>query len=87
MTRKQEYHDKGVLVISHQFDPSINIIFTDGKGYRVDVKQAIAKVATFSFYIVSGGYPKQDLPGLGIDRLAAYYRKFNLGKLTGIDLL
>ncbi|MEK7617860.1 MAG: penicillin-binding protein 2 [Patescibacteria group bacterium] len=86
---KTEYHDKGVLVISHQFDPSINYNFygwkRDGLG-KVDVKQAIAKSSDIFFYIVSGGYPKQDLPGLGIDRLAAYYRKFNLGKLTGIDL-
>lgn len=84
-----EYNDKGVLVIPHQYDAAVNYNFygwkREGLG-KVDVKQAIAKSSDIFFYIVSGGYQKQDLPGLGIERLAAYYRKFNLGKLTGIDL-
>lgn len=84
-----KYNDKGVLVIPHRYDPTIEYNFygwkRDGLGI-VDVKQAIAKSSDIFFYIVSGGYPKQNLPGLGIDKLAEYYRKFNLGKITGIDL-
>lgn len=84
-----KYNDKGVLVIPHQYDPKIEYNFygwkRDGLGL-VDVKQAIAKSSDIFFYIVSGGYQKQDFPGLGIDKLASYYRKFNLGKLTEIDL-
>jgi len=83
------YNDKGVLVIPNRYDPSIGYNFygwkRDGLGV-VDVRQAIAKSSDIFFYIVSGGYPKQDLPGLGIDKLAEYYRKFNLGRVTGIDL-
>ena len=83
------YNDTGVLVIPNQFDPSIDYNFYGWKRTglgKVDVRQAIALSSDIFFYIVAGGYPSQDLPGLGIDRLAAYYRKFNLGRLTGIDL-
>jgi penicillin-binding protein 2 len=52
----------------------------------VDVKSAIAKSSDIFFYIVAGGYPKANLLGLGIDKLSAYYRKFGLGQMTGVDL-
>ncbi len=83
------YNDRGVLVIPNQYDPSINYNFYGWKRTglgKVDVRQAIAKSSDIFFYLVSGGYPQGDVTGLGIDKLAAYYRKFNLGKPTGIDL-
>lgn len=84
-----KYNDQGVLIIPHRYDPSVDYSFygwkREGLGL-VDVRQAIAKSSDIFFYIVSGGYPKADLPGLGIDRLAAYFRKFNLGRSLGIDL-
>jgi len=89
INEKTVYVDRGVLVIQHQYDPKIDYNFygwkRDGLG-PVDIKGAIAKSSDIFFYIVSGGYPKQDWPGLGIDKLASYYRKFNLGRVTGIDL-
>ena len=89
ISEKTVYNDRGVLVIPNQYDPSINYNFYGWKRTGlgpVDVRQAIAKSSDIFFYLVSGGYPEADLPGLGIDRLAAYYRKFNLGKPTAIDL-
>jgi len=87
--KQTKYEDTGVLVIPNQYDPSIDYNFygwkREGLGI-VDVKQAIAKSSDIFFYIVSGGYDKLGLPGLGIDKLSEYYRKFNLGNVTGIDL-
>ncbi|MBI3231796.1 MAG: penicillin-binding protein 2 [Candidatus Doudnabacteria bacterium] len=83
------YNDKGVLVIPHRFDPRIDYNFygwkRDGLG-KVNVIQAIAKSSDIFFYIVSGGLERLNLPGLGIEKLAEYYRRFNLGKPTGVDL-
>ena len=36
------------------------------------------------FYIVGGGY--QDRPGLGVERIVAYAKKFGFGSVLGIDL-
>jgi penicillin-binding protein 2 len=62
-------------------------------GYRreglglVDIYSAIAKSSDIYFYTIGGGNPKTSVKeGLGPDRLAAWYRKFNLGSLLGIDL-
>jgi penicillin-binding protein 2 len=89
ITEQTEYKDNGVLVIPNQYNSNINYNFygwkRDGLGV-VDVKLAIAKSSDIFFYIVAGGYPKTNLPGLGIDKLSAYYRKFGLGEITGIDL-
>ncbi len=89
ISEKTEYKDNGVLVIPNQYNPMINYNFygwkRDGLG-MVDVKLAIAKSSDIFFYIVAGGYPKANLPGLGIDKLSAYYRKFGLGQMTGVDL-
>ena len=83
------YRDSGVLVIPNQYNPKINYNFygwkRDGLGL-VDVKLAIAKSSDIFFYIISGGYPQANYPGLGVDKLSDYYLKFGLGKPTGIDL-
>jgi penicillin-binding protein 2 len=81
--------DRGVLVIPNQFDPSIAYNFVswkrDGLG-PVNVYSAIAKSSDIYFYILAGGHPSSPIPGLGAEKLAEYYRKFNLDKLTGIDI-
>lgn len=53
----------------------------------MDVYSAIARSSDIYFYTVGGGNPKTSVKeGLGPDRIAAYLRKFNLGKTLGIDL-
>ena len=83
-------NDKGVLVIPNQFDPAISYNFygwkRDGLGL-VNVKSAIAKSSDIYFYTVTGGHPSSSVEGMGPERLADFYRRFNLGKVTGIDLL
>jgi penicillin-binding protein 2 len=82
-------YDRGVLVIPNQYDPSMSYNFfgwkREGLG-PMDVKSAIAKSSDIYFYTVAGGAPRSTISGLGVDKLTEYYRKFNLGKLTGIDL-
>ena len=50
------------------------------------IRSAIAESSDIYFYTVTGGHPDSKIEGLGPERLAEYYRKFNLGKLLGIDL-
>lgn len=83
-------NDRGVLVIPNQFDPEIAYNFYGwnraGLG-AMNIYSAIAQSSDIYFYTVAGGYPKSAVPvGLGAEKLADYYRKFNLGKVTGIDL-
>lgn len=81
--------DKGVLVIPNQFDPKMAYNFygwkRDGLG-AMNVRSAIAQSSDIYFYTITGGHPNSQIKGLGAEKLAWYYRKFNLGKLTGVDL-
>lgn len=81
--------DRGVLVIPNQYDSKISYNFfgwkRDGLG-PVDVKKAIAQSSDIFFYVVSGGHPSSVIKGLGAEKLAEYYKKFGLNKITGIDL-
>ncbi len=62
-------------------------------GYRreglglMDIFSAIARSSDIYFYTVGGGSAKSTVKeGLGPQRLADWYRKFNLGSVLGIDL-
>lgn len=53
----------------------------------MDIYSAIAKSSDIYFYSVGGGNSKSVVKqGLGPDRIAAYFRKFHLGQILGIDL-
>ena len=81
--------DKGVLIIPNQYDSKIAYNFygwkRDGLG-SMDVRKAIAQSSDIFFYVVSGGHPSSQIKGLGVEKLAEYYRKFGLDKITGIDI-
>ncbi|HVY67356.1 MAG TPA: penicillin-binding transpeptidase domain-containing protein, partial [Patescibacteria group bacterium] len=90
ITPSTEIDDRGKLVIPNQFDPSIKYDFWGwthtGLG-PINIYEAIAQSDDIYFYTVAGGYPNSPVPqGLGAEKLADYYRKFNLGRTTGIDL-
>jgi len=76
------------ILVPNKYDPSIVYRFPDwkpgGHGY-VNIISAIAKSCDVFFYAVGGGY--EQISGLGIDRLYQYFKKFNLGDKTGIDLI
>lgn len=50
----------------------------------VNIREALAWSVNTFFYTIGGGYGTQQ--GLGLQRLIAYGKKFNLGGQTGIDL-
>ncbi len=53
----------------------------------MDIYSAIARSSDIYFYTVGGGNPKiAGIVGLGPERLANWYRKFNLGSKLGIDM-
>jgi penicillin-binding protein 2 len=85
-----EVNDRGVLNIPNQFNPALSYAFHGWKpgGLGVlKVRQAIALSSDIFFYEVAGGYPNSQIPeGLGAQRLADWYRKFNVGSKTGIDI-
>src|SRR3989344_4780970 len=63
-------------------------IFSDWKagGHGLtNVYKAIAESVNTFFYLIGGGSDK--ITGLGITRLSNYFKKFGLGKITGINLL
>jgi penicillin-binding protein 2 len=82
-------NDRGLLVVPSQYDPSVKYNFYgwkhEGLG-PMTVRSAIALSSDIYFYTVAGGTANSSIQGLGAERLAEYYKKFNLGQATGIDL-
>lgn len=90
ITLKTIVVDNGVLRVPNQYNPAQEYLFHGwnpaGLG-PLNVEQAIALSSDIFFYEVAGGYPGSQIPnGLGAQALADWFRKFNLGKKTGIDL-
>ncbi len=79
--------DNGKLVVPNVYDPSIQYVFNgwnpNGLG-PMNARRAVAMSSDIYFYTVGGGY--KNFKGLGVTKLTDWYRKFGLGKLTGIDL-
>lgn len=79
--------DNGKLVVQNVYDPSIQYVFNgwnpNGLG-PMNARRAIAMSSDVYFYTVGGGY--KNFKGLGVTKLTDWYRKFGLGKLTGVDL-
>ncbi|MFL2635384.1 MAG: penicillin-binding protein 2 [Tepidiformaceae bacterium] len=74
----------------------------DGRTYQffdwrihglINLHEAIAWSSNIYFYMLSCGFPREELPGLGDDveqsavTLSYYARRFGLGSETGIDLV
>ncbi|HVM58746.1 MAG TPA: penicillin-binding transpeptidase domain-containing protein [Candidatus Paceibacterota bacterium] len=77
--------DPGSLSIPDPYHPGKSFLYTGWRALGLmDVRSAIAWSSDVFFYTVGGGYKSQK--GLGIDRLAYWYRAFGLGTTTGIDL-
>lgn len=80
-------NDTGALEIKNKYDPNIKYTFRSyepgGVGV-VNMIRAIAESSNVYFFTVGGGYG--NIAGLGVDRLAAYYKKFGLGQKPGVDI-
>lgn len=86
----------GSLVIPNPYNPSQPSHFNDWRAHgQMTMRDAIAYSSNIYFYIVGGGLPEIAVPqaglsapltGLGITKMAANYRRFGLGQLTGVNL-
>lgn len=73
----------GSLTVPNPYHPDRPTVFKDWRAHGlVDMRRAIAVSSDVYFYQVGGGYPGQR--GLGITKLAHYYRLFGFGSPTGI---
>ncbi len=89
-------YSNGKLVIPNPYSPGNPSIFRDWRVQgEVTMREGIAFSSNVYFYIIGGGLPKNAAPqsgiqnqftGLGITKMAANYRRFGLGSLTGISI-
>lgn len=85
ITSSTVINDPGSMSIDDPYNPGKKYVYTGWKALGlVDVKQAIAWSSDIFFYTVGGGFKSQK--GLGIDRLAYWYREFGFGTTTGIGV-
>jgi len=81
----KEIVSTGELVIPNPYNPSNPSIFRDWRAHGVmTMREAIAFSSNVYFYIIGGGFGNQ--PGLGITKMAEYYRLFGMGTTTGINI-
>lgn len=83
---QKQIFSKGYIEIPNPYHPELPSRFVDWKpnGW-VDLAAALAKSSNIYFYEVGGGF--EDQLGLGIERLKRWWEKFNLGSVTGVDLV
>ena len=75
----------GSISVPNPYDPAHPSIFKDWKALgAMDVRGAIAYSSDVYFYTVGGGFGGQK--GLGIERLAYWFRLFGYTTPTGIEL-
>jgi len=92
----REIYSNGQITIPNPYNPSNPAIFRDWRSHgSMDMREAIAFSSNVYFYIIGGGLPEIAVPqanvntpleGLGITKMAANYRRFGMGELTGINL-
>jgi penicillin-binding protein 2 len=92
----KEIYSNGRLTIPNPYNPSNPSVFRDWRAQGVmTMREAIAFSSNVYFYIIGGGLPEIAVPqagllspqaGLGITKMAANYRRFGMGSLTGVNL-
>lgn len=76
---------EGQISVPNPYDPEKPTIFKDWKAHgATDARGAIAVSSDVYFYAITGGY--RDQKGLGIERLAYWYRAFGFESPTDIEL-
>jgi penicillin-binding protein 2 len=80
-------NDSGSLQLPNPYDPANPYIFRSyekGGFGAIAIMDAIRLSSNVFFFTVGGGFG--NIGGLGIDRLAKYYRAYGLGSKPGLDL-
>jgi len=96
ITQDTEMFSNGQITIPNRYNPSNPATFRDWRSQgKMTIREAIAYSSNVFFYIIGGGLPEIAVPqaginspfaGLGITKMAAYYRLFGMGELTGINI-
>ncbi len=74
----------GSISIPNPYDKTKPSVFKDWRAHGwVDLRRALAVSSDVYFYAVGGGF--EDQPGLGINKIDEYLRKFGFGSVTGIE--
>jgi penicillin-binding protein 2 len=78
---------KGAITIPNPYDPEHPAIFRDWRNSlgAMTIRDAIAYSSNVFMMAIGGGY--EDQKGLGITKLAKYYKKFGIASSTGIELM
>lgn len=85
VTRDTVINDPGSISRDDPYNPGKKYVFRGWKALGpMTVESAIAWSSDIYYYTISGGHG--DFKGMGIDRLAEWYRLFGFGTPTGIDL-
>lgn len=76
----------GAITVPNPYDPAHPSVFHDWTVHGwIDMRTALAVSSDEYFYTIGGGYGGQ--PGLGVQKLDEYARRFGLGSTTGVALL
>jgi len=96
ITENTSMYSNGQITIPNPYNPSNPSVFRDWRAQGdMTVTDAIAFSSNVFFYVIGGGLPQiavpqagldRPFPGLGITKMAAIYRKFGMGELTGINI-
>jgi len=96
VTEDTRLFSNGTLRLPNVYNPSNPTFFNDWRAHgEMTIREAIAYSSNVYFYIVGGGLPSIAAPqagldtgmsGLGITKMAEYYRRFGLGEATGINI-
>jgi penicillin-binding protein 2 len=78
---------RGQILIPNPYDPENPAIFRDWRNSlgAMTIREAIAFSSNVFMMAIAGGY--EDQRGMGITKLAEYYRMFGIGTPTGIELM
>lgn len=86
ITPEKSIFSSGSIKIENPYKKGEFSIFKDNKAHGwVDMRKALAVSSNVYFFAVGGGY--EDVKGLGITKLAAWYEKFLFNQPTGIDVV
>lgn len=92
ITQNTRIVGEGIVYLENKYAPNdpgqaqpFYCWYREGHG-ALTILGALAQSCNIFFYKVGGGFPPQNLEGLGDDRLAYYAEQYGFGALSGIEL-
>lgn len=85
ITPEKSIYSSGSISIPNPYNPTLPSVFRDWKAHGwTDMREALAVSSDVYFYALGGGY--EDQPGLGIDAIEEWMRRFGFGSRSGVAL-